>query len=557
MAIALDDFDTPLAGDDNGVRRRTPGDFMRDGGGTPWVTNPDGAVVKSGPRKGLPKLEKYGRPSSLGKDIENTYNLDRWNERQIVRGLAVRAIAEPAALGIDLAKLGELDPDESKAELDALVAIAKRFAKANLAAERGTHTHLLAELDDTDRDPIAAMENGEALGIPIEAQRAMLEAWRLLCLQHSIEILATEATVAHDEWRQAGTLDRIVRLGADLHFANGVTIPAGSVLLCDIKTGKLRTSANGATVDYWHSYAVQCCVYRDSQPYRCGVDDGDDERGEWPFEMDLEWAVIAHIPVEEALNGQATARLVLVDIDAARFVIEDVIMRARAWQARKDLFAFTMDPPVVVEVADRPRAGDLALFGGEIVKVQAVELLDGRHEILQEDGSVVIRDRSARHDFGVVAEVEVVRLERAVVFDEGGDMTDQQHATVRAKADELPPQAKAVLGALTKQAHAAGYPFSIGAGRTIRRWHIYRALLRLAGHFGDDLHDDFIRATLALVLPEAAQPAVELGPAIGSLTIDEAQRFVQAAIAVIAANPTITFDDAGTPMWLGVDHQAA
>lgn len=524
MAIALDDFDTPLAGDGNGVRRRTPGDFMRDGGGTPWVTNPDGAVVKSGPRKGLPKLEKYGRPSSLGKDIENTYNLDRWNERQIVHGIA-KGLADPYndELEIAINALDGKDFDDCKDELDGIVVLAKKFAKANLAAERGTHTHLLAELDDTDRDPIAAMENGEALGIPIEAQHAMLEAWRLLCLQHSLEILATEATVVHDEWRQAGTLDRIVRLGADLHFANWVTIPAGSVLLCDIKTGKLRTSANGATVDYWHSYAVQCCVYRDSQPYRCGVADGDDERGEWDFEMDPVWAVIAHIPVEEALNGQATARLVLVDIWAARTVIGDVIMRARAWQARKDLFAFTMDPPVVVEVAE-PRV-----------------------------------DRSVRHDFGVVAEVvETVTLARAVVFDEGGDMTDQQHATVRAKADELPPQAKAVLGALTKQAHAAGYPFSIGAGRTIRRWHIYRALLRLAAHFGDDLHDDFIRATLALVLPEAGQPAVELGPAIGSLTIDEAQRFVQAAIAVIAANPTITFDDAtGAPTWLGVDHQAA
>jgi hypothetical protein len=97
----------------------------------------------------------------------------------------------------------------------------------------------------------------------------------------------------------------------------------------------------------------------------------------------------------------------------------------------------------------------------------------------------------------------------------------------------------------------------LGAGRTVRRWHIYRALLRLAAHFGDDLHDDFIRATLAMVLPEAAQPAVELGPAIGSLTLDEAQRFVVAAIAVIAAEPTITFDDAGAPSWLGVDHQAA
>lgn len=530
MAIALDDFDTPLAGDNNGVRRRTPGDFMRDGGGTPWVTNPDGAVVKSGPRKGLPKLEKYGRPSSLGKDIENTYNLDRWNERQIAYGLSL--MTADARVGPELqqtfTQFAKGEFEDCKDLLDGVITIAKKWAKANLAAERGTHTHLLAELDDTDRDPIAAMENGEALGIPIEAQHAMLEAWRLLCLQHSLEILATEATVVHDEWRQAGTLDRIVRLGADLHFANGVTLLAGTVLLCDIKTGKLRTSANGATVDYWHSYAVQCCVYRDGQPYRCGVDDGDDERCDWPFEMDQEWAFIAHIPVEEALNGQATARLVLVNISAARHVIETVIMRAREWQARKDLFAFTMDPPVVVEVAE-PKV-----------------------------------DRTVRHDFSASAsnlaaheEIRCVRLERAVVFDEGGDMTDQQHATVRAKADELPLQAKAVLGALTKQAHAAGYPFSIGAGRTIRRWHIYRALLRLAGHFGDDLTDDFIRATLALVLPEAAQPAVELGPAIGSLTIDEAQRFVQAAIAVIAANPTITFDDAGVPSWLGVDHQAA
>lgn len=528
MAIPLDDFDQPLTSNPNGVQRRTPGDFMRDGGDTPWVIDTTGATVKTGPRAGLPRLCKYGRPSSLGKDIENTYNLDRWNERQIVHGIA-KAVADPyndpwSRLGFDAVAYEEFD--DCKDLLDGIVVEAKKWAKANLAAERGTHAHTLTELDDTDRDPIAAMENGEALGIPIEAQKAMLEAWRLLCLQHDLEILATEQTVVHDEWRQAGTLDRIVRLGSDLTFANGVTITAGTVLLCDIKTGKLRTSPNGATINYWHSYAVQCCVYADSVPYLCGVGDGDDRRGEWDEPMSSRWAVIAHIPVEDALNGAATARLVFVDIVAARLVIEDVIMRAREWQARKDLFAFTMDPPVTVPV-EEPKA-----------------------------------DRSVRHDFGMVVATaetltETVTLVRAVEIDEGGEMTDDQHTVVRSKADALPPQAKAVLGALTKEAHAAGYPFSIGAGRTIRRWHIYRALLRLAGHFGDDLEVDFIRATLAMVLPEAAQPAVELGPAIGSLTLDEAQRFVTAAIAVIRDNPTITFDDAGTPMWLGVDHQAA
>ena len=535
MAIPLDDFDQPLTSNPNGVQRRTPGDFMRDGGNTPWVTDPTGATVKTGPRAGLPKLCKYGRPSSLGKDIENTYNLDRWNERQIVLGMAgLRAEETEGELFQSMTTLAELlieqelpnDDPAVRSAADKAVVLAKERAKANLAAERGTHAHTLTELDDTDRDPIAAMENGEALGIPIEAQKAMLEAWRLLCLQHDLEILATEQTVVHDEWRQAGTLDRTVRLGSDLTFANGITITAGTVLLCDIKTGKLRTSPNGATINYWHSYAVQCCVYADSVPYLCGVGDGDDRRGEWDEPMSSRWAVIAHIPVEDALNGAATARLVFVDIVAARLVIEDVIMRAREWQARKDLFAFTMDPPVTVPV-EEPKA-----------------------------------DRSVRHDFGMVVATaetltETVTLVRAVEIDEGGEMTDDQHAVVRSKADALPPQAKAVLGALTKEAHAAGYPFSIGAGRTMRRWHIYRALLRLAAHFGDDLEADFIRATLAMVLPEAAQPAVELGPAIGSLTLDGAQRFVTAAIAVIRDNPTITFDDAGTPMWLGVDHQAA
>ncbi len=523
MAIPLDDFDQPLTSNPNGVQRRTPRDFMRDGGDTPWVTDPTGATVKTGPRAGLPKLCKYGRPSSLGKDIENTYNLDRWNERQIVIGFAksrydISADRDELDSAIESIKAKDFD---CKDELDGLVVLAKKFAKANLAAERGTHAHTLTELDDTNRDPIAAMENGEALGIPIEAQKAMLEAWRLLCLQHDLEILATEQTVVHDEWRQAGTLDRIVRLGSDLTFANGVTITAGTVLLCDIKTGKLRTSPNGATINYWHSYAVQCCVYADSVPYLCGVGDGDDRRGEWEFEMFPQAAVIAHIPVEDALNGAATARLVYVDLWAARQVINNVIMRAREWQARKDLFAFTMDPPVTVPV-EEPKV-----------------------------------DRSVRHDFGVVVEAEPIRLERAVEIDEGGEMSEDQHATVRARADALPPQAKAVLGALTKEAHAAGYPFSIGAGRTMRRWHIYRALLRIAAHFGDDLEADFIRATLAMVLPEAAQPAVELGPAIGSLTLDEAQRFVVAAISVIASEPTLTFDDTGCPMWLGVDHQAA
>ena len=59
------------------------------------------------------------------------------------------------------------------------------------------------------------------------------------------------------------------------------------------------------------------------------------------------------------------------------------------------------------------------------------------------------------------------------------------------------------------------------------------------------------------MLPDAAQPGVALGPAIGSLTLDEAQRFVQAAIAVISTDAALHIDDTGQPRWHGVSLPAA
>lgn len=46
-----------------------------------------------------------------------------------------------------------------------------------------------------------------------------------------------------------------------------------------------------------------------------------------------------------------------------------------------------VEPP---EWAGRPRAGDLALIGGELVPIRAVELPDGSHEILNDDGTVAV-----------------------------------------------------------------------------------------------------------------------------------------------------------------------
>lgn len=157
--------------------------------------------------------------------------------------------------------------------------------------------------------------------------------------------------------------------------------------------------------------------------------------------------------------------------------------------------------------------------------------------------------RSVNHQFGPPK----LDAARPAATDEGGEITPAQHDECKRRAKALNPQAFALLDGLARDAKAGGHPFSLGAGPTVRRWHIYRALLRLGAHYGAGLQPDHIRATLALVLPDAAQPAVELGPAIGSLTTDEAMRFVQAAVAVIAVAPIApTIDDNGGPHWADV-----
>lgn len=167
------------------------------------------------------------------------------------------------------------------------------------------------------------------------------------------------------------------------------------------------------------------------------------------------------------------------------------------------------------------------------------------------------KDRSVNHRWSTDA-VKAITA-RPIVTDEGPHMSPAQLADLKKRAAEIDPQARALLDSLAKSAAGVGKPWSIGAGPQLRRWHIYRAVLRLAGWFGQNLTEDHVRATVAVVLPEAGQPAVPLGPAIGSLTLDEAQAFVRAAMAVIAADTAaaIQTDDTGAIRWHGVDTTAA
>ena len=500
---------------------RQPGDFKRDAREGVYVSDPNGATVKSGKRQGEIKWVRYGRPSSLGKQIENTYNLQRWNERQLAHGMT----CEDDELTSRLVALGELERDTNpwNDAADAVIARAKKVADANIAAERGTHMHAVVEDDSVERNWVVRAEAGENMGLPVAVQEAMLEAYRLMLIAYGITVLCVERRVVHDGWRQAGTLDAVCVLERDITFmlpdGEAVTLKAGTIVVLDLKTGKLYDAKGKSKIDagYWHSYCVQIAAYAGAVPYDCDTD----TRTEWEWDIDQRWALVAHLPVDEALAGKATCRLVLVDLELGREVVENVVLPAKAWQARRDLFA--PGPPTD----------------------PAVEL---PIDIAATDTTVELLEQS------VIEHANVSIAQRPTPEDEGPFIKPDEVADLKAMVKQLDPKAYAMFDALAKEAARAERPFSI-AHPTKRRSHIYWALIRLGQHFGADLEEDHVRASLALVLPEAAMPGVFLGHALGTLTLDEAKRLSEITTAAVGA--ALTYDDAGRPSWLGVDNPAA
>jgi hypothetical protein len=271
--------------------------------------------------------------SSLYKQIENAFNLMKWSERKVAYGCAVMGLP-------DAAEIARLDPDadDGRKELDKLVVAAHEAAETHIAAQRGTHGHLLTEDFDTDRDPVARLEAGQALGLPEWLQRAVVRCWEMICKSLGLEVLAVEERCVYDQWRVAGTLDRIARVTVALRFPNGVVIPAGTIVVLDIKTGRLRL-ANDGHPDYWHGYACQVAAYAFSTRYVIVEQGVTEHRMAWDWDISHEWGLIAHLDIREALlTGILVGRVFAVDLvagaEAGRIVLE-----AKDYERRRDLFS--------------------------------------------------------------------------------------------------------------------------------------------------------------------------------------------------------------------------
>lgn len=110
--------------------------------------------------------------------------------------------------------------------------------------------------------------------------------------------------------------------------------------------------------------------------------------------------------------------------------------------------------------------------------------------------------------------------------DEGAQLDDETVEAFKATIAGLDKVILTQVNEWAQEAHAAKRPFSLSrdGDRTQRRFEIMRASIALSPY-----PPDVVRAAISFVMGEEVQPAVTIGAALGSLTIEEAGRLAALA----------------------------
>ena len=250
-------------------------EIPRDRWGRPMVMPPKGT-----------KRVGYRRATTFVGCLDDMGGLLKWSNRQVAFGMGQRkdlVLAAAAADPADKKKIGEI--------ADKAAEHAKGVTGD--AAETGTALHSLTE----------RIDRGLPLGVVPQEYQADIEAYRAATA--NIEFTGIETFRVHDDWKVAGTADRIGILN-------------GRTMIMDIKTG---------SIDYPHKMAMQLAMYSRSVPY----DIATDTRTADPTKIDPNYGIIIHLPA-----GQGICNLYEIDI-AVGWGACLIAKQVWDWRGRKDL----------------------------------------------------------------------------------------------------------------------------------------------------------------------------------------------------------------------------
>lgn len=370
------------------------------------------------------KLVPYTRVSTFADALSDAGGLVKWSKWHLALGLGrnpdLAALA--GAYGPTVDDLTRQD----KANLDAIIERAHDRSGGNVKADYGTAVHSYTEPGAQDvPDPFDDTQREQAHAALLASIAADRDAYLAELARHGLEVIDTEQFVVNDEAQAAGTYDHTVRATRDITFDDGVTIPAGTVLVLDKKTGKLHLD----------SQCIQLAVYANAKRY-------DPETGERSdLGASFEWGILAHIP-----KGEARCVLHRIDLRVG-WAAAKLAGKVREHRTRKDIGHVF---PTVEPTEPASDALDVVTFDVTVTGSPAEGVTDLK--IIATDAAAPalakIAEDAAKYDAALAKAREATKAAR-VPRDDFDDMAEAV-ATVTA----IFPDAEEVLSRLQRLAIA-------------------------------------------------------------------------------------------------------
>lgn len=255
----------------------------------------------------LPRLSDgkevgHTRATTFAKTIADTYLLNMWGRRMVLKGATLRP---------DLFALAGATPLEDKEKLNQIAESCAEAAGSKTAAGLGTAAHAFSVQSDEGKNPIVP-------GI----LKHTLTAYRMLVEQHKLVFTHSEQIVRVPAFTVAGTLDRIGYSLEEVLINGAHCLEAEEPAIIDLKTG-------GNDLKYaWGEIVVQLALYANAD----AVWDKDAEEYLPMPDVNKKIALVIHFPA-----GQAEATLYAVNIKAGWEAAEHC-QWVREWRKRHDLF---------------------------------------------------------------------------------------------------------------------------------------------------------------------------------------------------------------------------
>lgn len=261
------------------------------------------------------KTEGGTRTTTLADTLDDTYNLEQWRLRSVIRGLKT----DPDMLE-DVDLFGEWR--DVNADIDRLTERAMVAAGTAHGRELGTAVHEWLEVIDADKLTLSDVPD-----VFRPKCAAYLETIRTAGIEPIAEHV--ERIVRNEHRKVTGTYDRIYRL------------PDGSLVIGDVKTGR----------DLTYSYmaiSAQLAAYADAEHLLSA--DGTT----WLPMPDVrkDYAVVLHVP-----SDQDVATVVTIDLEFGRRTLDyATAVRELRTQAKKSVPNVWTLPPAPVVTQPEPTA---------------------------------------------------------------------------------------------------------------------------------------------------------------------------------------------------------